>query len=242
VFRFGDSFFPMQTGGRVTAGPFNLEPNVKELMEPNQAALAIVDGAFSTLERRIGNLDQLTDRLQTSRERLADLDKEISQVKSDVDGLERSKRISRLTSLNSAKELALADDSAIVTKIVTTKARILEAVRNLISEVYWQLMAARKMNATLLLETHFEIRKIPIRLSDLANAARGVVELRNVEEILTRPQRGQAEELSALYALKARFEPIRAGVLAEENLVLELRTAEEPAVAEPVAELEPVAA
>jgi hypothetical protein len=66
--------------------------------------------------------------------------------------------------------------------------------------------------------------------------------LRNVEEILTRPQRGQAEELAALNALKARFEPIRAGVLAEENLVLELRTAEEHAVAEPaVTELEPVA-
>jgi hypothetical protein len=33
--------------------------------------------------------------------------------------------------------------------------------------------------------------------------------------------------------------PIRAGVLNEANLALELRTAEEPAVAEPVAELEP---
>jgi hypothetical protein len=213
----------------------------------NLQALAVVDAAFSDLERRIAELDQLSDRLQVSRERIADLDSEIGQVKNDADSLERAKRISRLTSLNSAKELALADDSAIVAKIVTTKARILaagRAVRNLISEVYWQLMAARKMNATLLLETHFEIRKIPIRLSDLANAAKGVVELRNVEEILTRPQRGQAEELSALYVLKTKFELIRAGVLAEENLVLELRTAagEEPAVAEPAAtELEPVA-
>jgi hypothetical protein len=206
-----------------------------------------VDGAFSDLERRIADLDQLTDRQQLSRERLSELDAEIRQIKTDADSLERSKRISRLTSLNSARELALADDSAIVARIVTAKARILEAgraVRNLISEIYWQLMQARKMNATLLLETHFEIRKIPIRLSDLANAARGVVELRNLEEILTRPQRGQAEELSALYALKARFEPIRAGVLAEENLALILKAAEEPvAIAEPArTELEPALA
>jgi hypothetical protein len=216
-------------------------------MESNQSALAVVDGAFSDLERRIADLDQLTDRQQLSRERLSELDAEIRQIKTDADSLERSKRISRLTSLNSARELALADDSAIVARIVTAKARILEAgraVRNLISEIYWQLMQARKMNATLLLETHFEIRKIPIRLSDLANAARGVVELRNLEEILTRPQRGQAEELSALYALKARFEPIRAGVLAEENLALILKAAEEPvAIAEPArTELEPALA
>jgi hypothetical protein len=214
-------------------------------MESNQSALAVVDAAFSDLERRIADLDQLSDRLQVSRERIAELDSEIGQVKGDADSLERAKRISRLTSLNSARELASADDSRLVAAIVVAKARILasgRAVRNLISEVYWQLMAARKMNATLLLETHFEIRKIPIRLSDLANAAKGVVALRNVEEMLTRPQRGQAEELSALYVLKTKFEPIRAGVLAEENLVLELRTAEEPAVAEPAAtNLEPVA-
>jgi hypothetical protein len=43
-----------------------------------------------------------------------------------------------------------------------------------------------------------------------------------------------------LYALKARFEPVRAAVLNEGNLALELRTAEEPAVAEPAAtNLEP---
>jgi hypothetical protein len=213
-------------------------------MEPNQGALAIVDEAFTTLERRIGDLDDLTDRQQLSRQRLVDLDGEIAQIKSD-ESLDRSKRISRLTSLNSAKELAAGDDSKLVAAIVTAKGRILQAgreVRSLISEVYWQLMQARKLNATLLLETHFEMRKIPIRLSDLANAAKGVVELRNLEEILTRPQRGQAEELSALYALKARFEPIRAGVLSEENLVLELRTAEEPAVAEPAGQLETVAA
>ena len=93
-----------------------------------------------------------------------------------------------------------------------------------------------------LLEREFVIRKIPFRLSDLATTARGVVELRDLEELLTRPLRGREEELSALYALKARFEPIRAGVLAEENLVLELRTGAEPAVAEPVAELEPALA
>jgi hypothetical protein len=208
-------------------------------MEPNQAALAIVDGAFSDLERKIAVLDQLSDKLQTSRERIADIDNEIAQVKSDADSLERTKRISRLTSLNSARELAQADDSAIVAKIVTAKARILEAgraVRNRISEIYWQLMQARKMAATLLLEEHFEIRKVPIRLSDLANAAKSVVELRAIEDVLTRSERGQNEELSALYVLKAKFEPIRAGILAQENLVLELRPAEEPvAVAEPVA-------
>jgi hypothetical protein len=208
-------------------------------MEPNQAALAIVDGAFSDLERKIAVLDQLSDKLQTSRERIADIDNEIAQVKSDADSLERTKRIARLTSLNSARELAQADDSAIVAKIVTAKARILEAgraVRNRISEIYWQLMQARKMAATLLLEEHFEIRKVPIRLSDLANAAKSVVELRAIEDVLTRSERGQNEELSALYVLKTKFEPIRAGILAQENLVLELRPAEEPAVAESVTE------
>lgn len=214
-------------------------------MEPNQAALAIVDGAFTTLERRIADLDDLTDRQQLSRQRLVELDGEIAQIKSD-DSLDRSKRISRLTSLNSAKELAAGGDSKIIAAIVTAKGQILQAgraARNVISEIYWQLMAARKLSATLLLEEHFELRKVPLRIADMANAAKGVVALRAVEEILTRPLRGQEQELSALYALKARFEPIRAGVLAQENLVLELRTSEESAeVAEPAGQLQPVAA
>jgi hypothetical protein len=218
---------------------FKPEPN-RKLMESNELALAVVDAQFADLERRIAELDQLSDRLQVSKERIAELDGEINQVKGDVDGLERSKRISRLTSLNSARELALADDSAIVARIVSAKARVLasgRAVRNLISQVLWQLSQTRKLNATLLLETHFEIRKIPLRIADLATASRGVLQVRDWEELLTRPLRGRDEELGALYALKAKFEPVRAGVLAEENLVLKLRTAEEPAaVSEPVAE------
>jgi hypothetical protein len=216
-------------------------------MEPNETALAIVDGAFTSLERRIAELDQLSDRLQVSRERIADLDGEVSQVKGDVDGLERSKRISRLTSLNSAKELAAGDDSKIVAAIVVAKSQALQAgreVRNLISQVLFQLSQTRKLNATLLLEREFVVRKIPMRIADLANNARGVVELREVEELLTRPLRGRDEELGALYTLKAKFEPVRAGVLAEGNLALEIRTAagQEPAVAvRAAAELETVA-
>jgi hypothetical protein len=119
--------------------------------------------------------------------------------------------------------------------LIRLKGLSLEAgrvARALISQVLFQLSQTRKLNATLLLEEHFEIRKIPIRISDLANAARGVVELRGVEELLTRPLHGDYE-LSVLFTLKARFEPIRAGVLSEANLVLELKTAGEAAVAEP---------
>lgn len=78
----------------------------------------------------------------------------------------------------------------------------------------------------------------------MATASRGVLQVRDWEEILARPLRGRDEELCALYTLKAKFEPVRAGVLGEANLVLELRTtvAQEPAVAAPAAELEPVAA
>jgi hypothetical protein len=206
-------------------------------MESNQLALSVVDRAFTDLENRIGDFDQLSDKQQASHERLMDLDGEISLIKTD-DSLERTKRVSRLTALNASKEIALADDAKIAAAIATAKVRILESgrtVRNLISQTMWQLSQARQMTAMLLLEEHFVIAKIPLRASDLATTAKGVVELRNLEELLTRPLRNQAEELSALYALKARFEVVRAGVLAEENLVLELKTAEEPA--EPVAEL-----
>lgn len=202
----------------------------------NLQALSVVDAQFQVLSDRIDALDLLSDKLQTSRERIADLDGEITQVKNAGDSLERSKRISRLTSLNSARELGLADDSKLVAAIVTAKARVLEAgraARSLIAQVLFQLSQARKLAAMLLLEEHFEVREIPIRLSDLANAAKGCVEIRQLEELLTRPLHGDYE-LSALYVLKARFEPIRAGVLAQSNLVLELRT-RETAVAEPAA-------
>jgi hypothetical protein len=200
----------------------------------NLRALEIVDAQFQALSGRIDALDQLSDRLQVSKERLAEIDGEISQIKNDADSLERSKRISQLTSLNSARELAQADDSAIVAKIVTAKSKVLQAgraVRNLISQVLFQLSQTRKLNAVHLLETEFVTRKIPVRIADIANNARGVVELREVEELLTRPLRGRDEELGALYTLKAKFEPVRAGVLAEENLALEIRTAagQEPA-------------
>jgi hypothetical protein len=215
-------------------------------MESNQAALAIVDSAFSDLERKIAGLDGLNDKLQTSKELLAELAEEIAQIKTDANSLDRTKRISRLTSFNSAKEIAQADDSKIVAAIVIAKARIIEsgrAVRALIAQVLWQLLQARQMTAMLLLEEHFEIRKIPLRISDLATTAKGVVQLRELEELLTRPLRNREEEIGALFVLKTRFEPIRAGVLNEENLALELQAAEEPAVAEPAAtNLEPVAA
>ena len=205
----------------------------------NHQALAIVDAQFADLERKIAVLDLWSDKLQASRERLSDIDNEIAQVKSDADSLERTKRVSRLTALNSSKEIAQADDSKIAAAIVTAKTRILEAgraVRALIAQVLWQLLQARQMTAMLLLEEHFEIRKIPLRISDLATTAKGVVELRELEELLTRPLRGREDELSALFVLKTRFEPIRAGVLNEENLALELRTMEEPVASERVAE------
>jgi hypothetical protein len=204
----------------------------------NLQALSVVDAAFADLERRIAALDQLTDRQQLSRERIAEIDGEIAQVKSDADSLERSKRVSRLTALNSSKEIAQADDSKIAAAIVTAKARVLEsgrAVRALIAQVMWQLLEARRMSAMLLLEEHFEVRKIPLRISDLATTAKGVVQLQELEALLTWPLHNREEELSALFVLKTRFEPIRAGVLSEETLVLELRTPEEPAVAEPAA-------
>ena len=78
-------------------------------MESNQAALAVVDAAFADLERKIAALDELTDKLQSSRERLSDIDKEISTIKTDADSLERTKRISRLTTLNSTREIAGID-------------------------------------------------------------------------------------------------------------------------------------
>jgi hypothetical protein len=146
-------------------------------MESNRAALAIVDGAFTTLERRIGDLDQLTDRQQLSRERIAEIDGEISQIKSD-DSLERAKRVSRLTALNSSKEIARADDSRLVAAIVTAKARILasgRAVRNLISQIIFQLTQTRRLNATALLAENFEVRKFPLRPSDLANTAKALL-------------------------------------------------------------------
>ena len=119
-------------------------------MESNQEALAVVDSAFTDLERKIADLDQLSDKLQTSRERISELDGEISQVKTDDDSLERSKRISRLTTLNSARELAQADDSKIVAAIVTAKSNVIAAgrgVRKLISTMLFQLLQAQKMNA-----------------------------------------------------------------------------------------------
>jgi hypothetical protein len=77
------------------------------------------------------------------------------------------------------------------------------------------------------------VRKIPVRIADLANTARGVVEIREWEETLTRPLRNRDEEISMLFTLKTCFEPVRAAVLNETNLALELRTPEEPAVTEP---------
>jgi hypothetical protein len=211
----------------------------------NLQALSVVDAAFADLERKIAGLDRLTDKLQTSRERLAEIDGEIAQVKNDADSLERTKRISRLTSLNSSKELAQADDSKIAAAIVTAKARILEsgrAARALIAQVLWQLLQTRQSNAVHLLEENFEIRKIPLRIEDIASTARGVVQIKELETLLTWPLRNREEELSALFSLKARFEPIRTAVMNEENFVLEIRTPEEPAIAEPATtELEPVA-
>jgi hypothetical protein len=177
----------------------------------NLQALSIVDAQFADLEKRISVLDRLSDRLQASKERIAELDGEIGQIKAD-DSLERTKRVARLTSLNSSREIAQADDRKVVAAIVTAKSHVLasgRAVRNLISQVLFQLLQTRRLNTTFMLERELVIRKVPVRLSDLANAARSVVELREIEDLLTRPLRNQAEELSALCALKARFELIR---------------------------------
>jgi hypothetical protein len=73
----------------------------------------------------------------------------------------------------------------------------------------FQLWQTRKLNAVLLLETEFVTRKVPIRISDLANAAKGCVEIKQLEETLTRPLRNRDEEISMLYVLKTRFQPSR---------------------------------
>ena len=215
-------------------------------MESNQSALAIVDAAFSDLERKIAELDRLSDDLQTSRENIQKLDAESDRIKNDADGLERSKRVSKLTALNGSLEIEKSDNSRLVSAIQAAKARVVEsgrAVRNLIAQILFQLSQTRKLNAVALLEKHFVVRKIPLRLTDLATTARGVVETREWEETLTKPSRDREEEIGSLFSLKASFEPIRTAVLNEENLVLELRTAEEPVVPEPAAtEVEPALA
>ena len=113
-------------------------------------------------------------------------------------------------------EAAQADDSKIVAAIVTAKSHVLasgRAARELIGSVVFQRMQTRRLNATALLAEHFEVRKIQLRLSELANAAKGVVELREIEDLLTRPLRNQAEELGALFVLKVKFAPIREACL-----------------------------
>jgi hypothetical protein len=212
-------------------------------MENNLRALEVVDRAFSDLERRITELDQLSDKLETSRENIQKLGAEADRLKDDSDNLERSKRVSKLTALNGSLEIERSDNSRIIAAIQAAKSNVIaagRAVRNLISSILFQLTQTRKLNAVALLEKHFEIRKIPMRLADLASTARGVVEIREWEETLTRPLRNRDEEIGILFSLKARFEPIRSAVLNEENLTLELRAAEESEPG-PAAELQPVA-
>jgi hypothetical protein len=202
-------------------------------------ALEIVDAAFADLARKIAGLDRLTDDLQTSRENIQKLETESARIKNDVDGLERSKRVSKLATLNGSLEIEKSDNSRLLLAIQTTKANVLadgRGVRTLISTVLWQLLQAQKMRYTLLFDRELCLRKVPIRASDLANAGRDVVAVKELEDVLCRPKRGD-EELSTLYTLKVKFEPVRAMILAEPNLGLEIRNPEEPAVAEPAGEL-----
>jgi|SRR5271166_87268 len=208
----------------------------------NLQALCVVDAAFSDLERKIAELDRLTDDWQTSRENIQKLDAEADRLKNDSDNLERAKRASKLSVLNASLEIERSDNSRTTAAIQSAKSNVIAAgrnVRTLISTVLWQLLQAQKMRYTVLLDEQFCLRKIPIRVSDLANADRDVVVLKKMEELLTRPLRGD-EELGALFVLKTRFAPVRTGVSNEENLVLDLKPAKEPAVTESAAtELEP---
>jgi hypothetical protein len=221
---------------------FKPEPN-RKLMESNELALAVVDAQFADLERKIAALDRLTDDLQTSRVNIQKLDAEADRLINDSDNLERSKRASKLSILNASLEIERSDNSRIIAAIQSAKTKVLasgRAARELIGRVLWQLLQTRRLNATLMLERELVIRKVPVRLSDLANTARGVVELRDIEETLTRPLRNRDEEISMLYTLKTRYHPVHEACLGEANLALELRTAEEPVVSEPAAtNLEP---
>jgi hypothetical protein len=208
----------------------------------NHEALAAIDAQFADLERKIAALDRLTDDLQTSRENIQKLDAEADRLKNDSDNLERAKRASKLSVLNASLEIERSDNSRIIAAIQAAKSDVIatgRGVRTLISTVLFQLLQAQKMRYTLLLDRELCLRKVPLRASDLANAGRDVVALKEIEDLLTRPLRGQDQELGALFALKPRFETVRTMIANEANLVLDLPTAEEPAVAEPAAELEP---
>jgi hypothetical protein len=234
----GFSFIPKPGGSGGPPAFLNLTES-KTMESTNLRALEIVDGAFADLARKIAGLDRLTDDLQTSRENIQKLEAESVRIKNDVDGLERSKRVSKLAALNGSLEIEKSDNSRLLLAIQTAKSNVLAAgrgVRTLISTVLWQLLQAQKMRYTLLFDRELCLRKVPIRASDLANAGRDVVAVKELEDVLCRPKRGD-EELSTLYTLKVKFEPVRAMILAEPNLALEIRNPEEPAVAEPAGEL-----
>jgi hypothetical protein len=209
----------------------------------NEQVLDLVDEQVSKVESELCRLAGLQEDLHASRDTVGKLSLENKRIRDNVDGLDKSKRITKLQSNAAAISLEENDALIIERSIAAAKSRVVslgQVTKSSCAEILWALSTARRSAAKATLEKLLDYALLGAVGQNLEAYARSVVELRDLEFFFGYSATAKEPEymISLLGQLREKFSLLRTMCETEADLAIP-PIAVARSVEEPAAEYEP---
>ncbi len=209
----------------------------------NSESLDRVGDAIRSAERELSRLDALAEVAATSQRTIEKLTADIADLHANVSDLAPKQRSAALTNVTALLALERADLATIQGKITAQRSKVLAAGNDAATQmqaVRDRLFLKRRENAETWIRTEFNTSRIPCSIASLVDnrkSIRQIKELKAANDLFTIGIVADAK-IRALRELGTHFEEVRGLAENEVGLILD----PQPAVTEPVVELEPTLA
>jgi predicted RNase H-like nuclease (RuvC/YqgF family) len=209
----------------------------------NEQVLDLVDEQVSKVESELSRLAGLQEDLHASRDTVGKLSLENKRLRDNVDGLDKSKRVTKLQSNAAAISLEENDALTIERSIAATRERVTslgQATKSSCAEILWALSAQRRSNARTALESVLDFTHVGAFGQSLELSARSVLELKDLEYYFrySATAKDAGYLISLLGQLRENFSELRTRCELEPSLIIP-PVAVAPPVESPIAEYEP---
>jgi hypothetical protein len=207
-----------------------------ERLTGNEQVLDLVGEQVAKVESELTRLAGLEEALHASRDTVGKLSLENKRIRDNVDGLNKSKRITKLQSNAAAISLEENDALIIERSIAAAKSRVVslgQATKSLCSEVVWALSTARRSAAKATLEKLLDYALLGAVGQNLEACARSVVELKDLEYYFgySATAKDAGYLISLLGQLRENFSELRSRCEAEPSLAIPPIATAQPAEA-----------
>jgi hypothetical protein len=215
----------------------------RERQNANKQVLDLVDEQVVLVESELARIGTLQEDLHAAREAVGRLGLENKRIRDNVDGLSKSKRVSKLQDNAAAISLEENDALMIERSIEAAKAHVIglgRGAKSSASEVLWALSTARRVSARDALERLLDFSLVGAAGEKLEDCARPVLALKDLQYFFGHSETLKAPDyqIALLHQLRENFSQVRAMCETEPSLAIPPITVVKPAEVA-VAEYEP---